>query len=141
MTTSPKENSMTFKGFLSEDTNPSVIKMINKAVKWLKREHPQAFKGDYVASTSFISATKAEITVKINHFLADCPQDKQEYDFLARDVTDAGMKIAEALKAEDNGVFAGPIANSLIKPGAKIDADVLLSYVSVTFTFPTNFKR
>ena len=110
----------TFKEFLAEDTNPSVVKMINKAVKWLKREHPQAFKGDYVASTSFISATKAEITVKINHFLADCPQDQREYD---------------------NGVFAGPIANSLIKPGAKIDADALLSYVSVTFTFPTNFKR
>jgi len=123
------------------EAEDSILKDATNAANKFKKEFTTAFKNKtYELSVSSTGKSEVTVTVKINHFLADCKEDRSEFDSLTRDLKDFMSSHSGALKVTDEGFFAGPIASSLIKPGKKIDADALLSQVIVILTYAANFK-
>lgn len=123
------------------ESEDSILKDARRAANKFTKEFATAFKNKtYVLSLESSGSNKVTVTVKINHFLADCKDDQREYDLLSKDLKLFMEKQSGALKVEEDGIFAGPIALSLIKPGKTIEADALLSYVQAVLTYAANFK-
>jgi len=118
-----------------------ILKDATRAANKFTKEFTSAFKNKtYELSVESTGKSEVTVTVKINHFLADCKEDRSEYDTLSKELKDFLSSHSGALKIKESGLFAGPIANTLIKPGKKIDADALLSNVQSILTYAANFK-
>ena len=120
---------------------PSVTKMVNRAIKNFKKEHPAPFKSEISLSTQVINSTTVVLRLDFNKFLCDSKEDKREFELMERDLVDLGDS-TDATKVEvHDSFFAGYIAASLIKRGKQSNGDALMSWIEVKLSFPVNFKR
>jgi len=118
-----------------------VMRAVDHGIKMLKDEYKTTFKNkEYELSIEITSPNEVIVTVDINRFLSDHHADQTEFDVLMESVIDAGIQSGATRSENYNSFFAGPLAGMLIKRGKTIDADSLLSVVSIVWNYPVNFK-
>ena len=121
----------------SRFTEAAIKKDITKATNKFIKEHKQSFKSDLMLSIEYPTLLTAEVRIDFNTFKSDNPTDLKEIQMLERELSEIESR---ALSVETDRYCAGLIAASLIKRGEKIDGDCLMSYVTATFTYASNFK-
>ena len=124
-----------------EDAN-TFVKDGQKVANKFKKEFASSFRSkEFEISVSAESSNKVKISVEINRFLDSSKESSKEFDQISKDLKDMAEKHSGALKVEEDGYFAGPVAVSIIKRGKTINADALLSTVEVILTYAGTSKK
>ena len=122
---------------ISKFTEAAIKKDITKATNKFIKEHTASFKNDLTLTVSYPSPLTAEVRVDFNTFKSCSNEDSREIEMMEQELTELETG---ALNVSSDRYHAGLIAASLIKHGKILDCSCLMSYVTATFTYASNFK-
>ena len=116
-------------------TEAAIKRDIVRATNKLIKEYKLSFKSDLTLSIEYPTPLSAEIRIDFNVFKSD--NDVEDIKLLESELSRLSTG---ALNVSTDYYCGGLLAPSLIKRGKKIDCDCLMSYVTATFTYASNFK-